>query len=217
MKRLALRADCPVLLASRAHGKTRYAGCARCARTVAVSQFTKRAKARRTQDCAPPRLQARRPSPGEEQSAGLFFVRALARRFKITPQPPPAQPFATTWVRTWAKHPRWWMSGRRCTVRALCGAPSSAVLRGGARSALRGLTHRNCLSGVRASERSEFCGAPSRRAAQGSQPAGLTATPSARTVHRLTRRAMQRRGLRQACPEPVEGLSPNGGQLRGVG
>ena len=43
MKRSALRADCPVLLDLRAHGKTRYAGCARCARTVAVSQLTMRA------------------------------------------------------------------------------------------------------------------------------------------------------------------------------
>ena len=43
LKRSALRADCPVLLDSRAHGKTRYAGCARCAQTAAVSQSTKRA------------------------------------------------------------------------------------------------------------------------------------------------------------------------------
>ena len=43
MKRSALRADCPPLLALRAHGKTRYAGCARCAQTVAVSQFLMRA------------------------------------------------------------------------------------------------------------------------------------------------------------------------------
>jgi len=31
LKRSALRADCSVLLDLRAHGKTRYAGCARCA------------------------------------------------------------------------------------------------------------------------------------------------------------------------------------------
>ena len=43
LKRSALRADCSVLLDLRAHGKTRYAGCARCAQTLAVSQFTKRA------------------------------------------------------------------------------------------------------------------------------------------------------------------------------
>jgi len=36
LKRSALRADCPALLDLRAHGKTRYAGFARSARTVAV-------------------------------------------------------------------------------------------------------------------------------------------------------------------------------------
>jgi hypothetical protein len=41
--RSALRADYPALLASRGRRKTRYAGCARCARTAAASQMTKRA------------------------------------------------------------------------------------------------------------------------------------------------------------------------------
>jgi hypothetical protein len=56
MGRSPLRSDCPALLALGAHGKTRYVRCAHCARTVAVSQSTKRAGARRPQDCA-----ARRP------------------------------------------------------------------------------------------------------------------------------------------------------------
>jgi hypothetical protein len=43
MERSALRADCPVLLNLRAHGKTRYVRFAHCARTLAVSQSTMRA------------------------------------------------------------------------------------------------------------------------------------------------------------------------------
>ena len=58
-------------------------------------------------------------------------------------------------------------------------------LKGGARSALRHLTRRGCLSGARVSERSEFCGAPSGRAAQGSRPAGPTAPFSAGRARRL--------------------------------
>jgi hypothetical protein len=44
--RSSLRSDCPVLLALRAHGKTRFVRFALCAQTVAVSQLTKRAGTR---------------------------------------------------------------------------------------------------------------------------------------------------------------------------
>jgi len=44
--RSSLREDSAAVLGLGAHGKTRYAGFARCARTVAVSQSTKRASTR---------------------------------------------------------------------------------------------------------------------------------------------------------------------------
>jgi len=72
--------------------------------------------------------------------------------------------------------------------RAVCGAEQRS-LEGGARSALRELTCRILFERSERSERSELCGTPSRRAAQGSRCAAPTATVSAPAGHRLPRPA----------------------------
>ena len=71
---------------------------------------------------------------------------------------------------------------------AVCGAEQRS-LEGGARSALRGLTCRILFERSERSERSELCGTPSRRAAQGSRCAAPTATVSAPAGHPLPRTA----------------------------
>jgi len=81
-----------------------------------------------------------------------------------------------------------------CVPRAVrCAEQRSPA--GGARSALRDLTRRGCLSGVRDSERSEFCGAPAGWAAQGSRPWGPTAPVRLGDTGRLP--------LRASAPEPT--------------
>ena len=54
---------CPAVLAAPARGETRYAGCARCARTIAASQKWKRA-ARAGRRCCAPRLRTGAPPAG---------------------------------------------------------------------------------------------------------------------------------------------------------
>jgi len=71
---------------------------------------------------------------------------------------------------------------------AVCGAEQRS-LEGGERSELRELTCRILFERSERSERSELCGTPSRRAAQGSLSAAKTATVSAPAGHRLPRRA----------------------------
>ncbi len=71
---------------------------------------------------------------------------------------------------------------------AVCGAEQRS-LEGGERSELRQLTCRILFERSERSERSELCGTPSRRAAQGSLSAAKTATVSAPAGHRLPRPA----------------------------
>jgi len=71
---------------------------------------------------------------------------------------------------------------------AVCDAEQRR-LEGGARSALREHFCRILFERSERSERSELCGTPSRRAAQGSRCAAPTATVSAPAGHRLTRPA----------------------------
>ena len=76
-------------------------------------------------------------------------------------------------------------NGRACWPGAAC----KASLEGGERSELRNLTCRIVFERSERSERSELCGTPSRRAAQGSLSAAKAATVSAPAGHRLTRPA----------------------------
>ena len=62
-------------------------------------------------------------------------------------------------------------------------------LEGGERSELRGLTCRILFERSERSERSELCGTPSRRAAQGSRSEAEAAPSSAPAGHRLPRGA----------------------------
>ncbi len=94
----------------------------------------------------------------------------------------------------------WFLSGRLCPAGVgVCGAEQRSV-QGRARSALRGqLTCRILFERSERSERSELCGTPSRRAAQGSRCAAPTATVGDAAGHRLTRPArIVERGQRTA-------------------
>ena len=71
---------------------------------------------------------------------------------------------------------------------AVCGAEQRSF-EGGARSALRHHFCRILFERSERSERSELCGTPSRRAAQGSRRNAPTATACACAGHRLPRRA----------------------------
>jgi hypothetical protein len=101
---------------------------------------------------------------------------------------PPGRPFAATIEgvrRTPTLHPERQVVPRG---RAVCGAEQRS-LKGGARSALRKLTCRILFERSERSERSELCGTPFRRAAQGSRCAAPTDTACASAGHRLPRRA----------------------------
>ena len=138
------------------HGKTRSAGFARCARTVAVSQMTKRANTRAgPEPCAP-------------------------RRHRGAPAAAP-QPHLSNTVCGSRRHPLALLSGRGCPPGALSESASSAGLRAARVSALRGLTHGNCSSAVSEANGASFAVRP-----QAEQRSGVGAkrrpTQSARTA-----------------------------------
>ncbi len=105
------------------HGKTRSVRFAHCARTVAVSQMTKRASTRAgPEPCAP-------------------------RRHRGAPAAAP-QPRLSNTACGSRGEPTQMLSDRGCPPRALSGAARSAGTRAARASALRKLTHGNCLSAV---------------------------------------------------------------------
>ncbi len=75
-------------------------------------------------------------------------------------------------------------------------------LEGGSRSELRHLTCRILFERSERSERSELCGTPSRRAAQGSRRAAPTAPSCARTGHRLPRTGTRLRAAGMPTQDP---------------
>jgi hypothetical protein len=123
------------------HGKTRYAGCARCAQTLAVSQLTKRAARAGHEPSAPrrPRLPPS-PTPPAAQAPALVLGDDPRRLF--------AKAGAVGRCRAFAQ-------------------PRSAGLSARARSALRGLTHGNCLSAAGRARVASFAVGPEARAPQG--------------------------------------------------
>jgi len=100
----------------------------------------------------------------------------------------PGQPFATG-VGGSRRAPRRWVEWQAVPGGgAVCGAEQRS-LEGGERSELRKLTCRILFERSERSERSELCGTPSRRAAQGSRSEAEAAPSSAPAGHRLPRRA----------------------------
>ncbi len=153
VRRSALRADFAVLLGLVARRGTRCVRCAHCAQTAATSQTTKRAGARGHEPCAARRRTGAAPAArprlcqtalalygegnGARQASSLPCSGASRARcprsafFLLRGSAPLAKPWA----------------GVR---RRACAAASSAGFAGGARSALRQLTRRACLSAANA-------------------------------------------------------------------
>ena len=121
-RRSALRADCTALLGPGSRRRTRFVRCAHCAQTAAASQMTKR-------DCV-------RADPGP----ALLVAPDIAPAGHRPPRQPPS------WLRD-ETHCR--LSEGACgQAAARVGGAEKRRARGRARSALRHLTRRSCLSAV---------------------------------------------------------------------
>ena len=163
-----------------ARRKTRYAAFGRCARAVAASQSTKRAaRAAMNPALLGASINSRR-SPRQHSP--------LRRRGW--------RPTRTPW---------WRMSGRRCPLQALSWGAEQRRLEGGARSALRGLTHGNCSSAVSEANAASFAVRPRGEQRRGVGPQGRPPHPSAGKGHRLPRRAVHRA---RANPKPNDRQEP---------
>jgi len=148
--------------------KTRSVRFAHCARTVAPSQMTMRAARAGHEPCA-------------------------ARRHRGAPAAAPQPRLSKPDLGSRERSHRC-MSGRGCPPGALSESASSAGLRAARASALRGLTHGNCLSAVSEANEASFAVRPQaeqrsevgakRRPTQSARPAG---TPCRDAQHRHAR------------------------------
>ena len=156
--------------------RTPSARCARCGQTPATSQMTKRAARAGPEPCAPRALQAAPgqrpgPSPGTNSPLDCLCPGSASQARPAAAQPRPCghqrdvrrSKCTTVWAR---------LRGGQC--RGEFATARSGGLGVGARSALRDLTRRNCLTTASAASGGSFSARPRDRAPQRTPRSGAS-------------------------------------------